>query len=599
VHVVEEAENGVIPEDSGNVATCDRRVYMKKKFLSVILSAAMLAGTLAGCGSASSGTAGSDATAGGSGAASGEKTKLKALFIAHPLTEDVTKMKWLQEMEDKAGVDVEWEVIRADWDTVKSTRFASGDIPDLVFNGTTDSDYTQYNGLFADLTQYINATDTPNIQAMFDEEPDTKILATTPEGQIYGLPKFQGKWPATNTVMFINKTWLDNLGLKVPTTYTEFENVLEQFKEKDANGNGDPNDEIPLDYNAYGGNDAFFNSAYSLTNLIGSLGIQTTDWGTDAYFAEDGKIRNYAVDERYKLFMKYIADLYSKGLIDENALTNDYSAFQSLSRGDESGNAVVGCVFGWEETDKFGNKLSSQYVPVPALDYDIDCAKGTYDTRWRNDYTGLNMSGNRVCISSKCKNIPAAMKFLDQFYDSTNSVQVLFGGITDKCVEKTGDNSFKVCDPLDSTVDAGTWKWTNAFADNGPMYIRRDTQIDMAPDMDNALKERETYADVLAKASESDTYPQMFMKYSADDLNTLAVTQANITSIIDNQWSLWMTGEQDIDSTWDAYVKSVQDAGLDTVLQIRQKAFDQYLQTMKTASAGSSASGSASTAASN
>ena len=572
---------------------------MKKKMLSIILTAAMLAGTLAGCGSAVSN--GSDSAAKGqetaSGTATGEKTKLKALFIAHPLTADVTKMKWLQAMEDAAGVDVEWEVIRADWDTVKSTRFASGDIPDLVFNGTIDSDYTQYNGLFADLTQYINATDTPNIQAMFDEQPDTKILATTPEGQIYGLPKFQGKWPATNTVMFINKTWLDNLGLQVPTTYTELENVLEQFKEKDANGKGDPNDEIPLDYNAYGGNDAFFNSAYSLTNLIGSLGIQTTDWGTDAYFAEDGKVKNYAVDERYKLFMKYIAELYSKGLINQNALTNDYSAFQSLSRGDESGNAVVGCVFGWEETDKFGNKLASQYVPVPALTYDVDGKAGTYDTRWRNDYTGLNMSGNRVCISAKCKNIPAAMKFLDQFYDASNSVQVLFGGIPDGCVEKTGDNSFKVCDPLDSSVDAGTWKWTNAFADNGPMYIRKDTEIAMAPDMTNALKEREVYTDTLAKATQSDTYPQMFMKYSADDLNTMAVTQANITSIVDNQWSLWMTGEQDIDSTWDAYVQSVKDAGLDQILQIRQKAFDSYLSTMQGSTAA--ASDSASTAASN
>ena len=572
---------------------------MKKKMLSIILTAAMLAGTLAGCGSAASN--GSDSAAKGQETASrtaiGEKTKLKALFIAHPLTADVTKMKWLQAMEDAAGVDVEWEVIRADWDTVKSTRFASGDIPDLVFNGTIDSDYTQYNGLFADLTQYINATDTPNIQAMFDEQPDTKILATTPEGQIYGLPKFQGKWPATNTVMFINKTWLDNLGLQVPTTYTELENVLEQFKEKDANGNGDPNDEIPLDYNAYGGNDAFFNSAYSLTNLIGSLGIQTTDWGTDAYFAEDGKVKNYAVDERYKLFMKYIAELYSKGLINQNALTNDYSAFQSLSRGDESGNAVVGCVFGWEETDKFGNKLASQYVPVPALTYDVNGKAGTYDTRWRNDYTGLNMSGNRVCISAKCKNIPAAMKFLDQFYDASNSVQVLFGGIPDGCVEKTGDNSFKVCDPLDSSVDAGTWKWTNAFADNGPMYIRKDTEIAMAPDMTNALKEREVYTDTLAKATQSDTYPQMFMKYSADDLNTMAVTQANITSIVDNQWSLWMTGEQDIDSTWDAYVQSVKDAGLDQILQIRQKAFDSYLSTMQGSTAA--ASDSASTAASN
>ena len=303
------------------------------------------------------------------------------------------------------------------------------------------------------------------------------------------------------------------------------------------------------------------------------------------------------MDERYKLFMKYIAELYSKGLINQNALTNDYSAFQSLSRGDESGNAVVGCVFGWEETDKFGNKLASQYVPVPALTYDVNGKAGTYDTRWRNDYTGLNMSGNRVCISAKCKNIPAAMKFLDQFYDASNSVQVLFGGIPDGCVEKTGDNSFKVCDPLDSSVDAGTWKWTNAFADNGPMYIRKDTEIAMAPDMTNALKERETYADTLAKATQSDTYPQMFMKYSADDLNTMAVTQANITSIIDNQWSLWMTGEQDIDSTWDAYVQSVKDAGLDQILQIRQKAFDSYLSTMQGSTAA--ASDSASTAASN
>lgn len=76
-----------------------------------------------------------------------------------------------------------------------------------------------------------------------------------------------------------------------------------------------------------GGNNAWFNSAYSLTNLIGSLGIQLTDWGTDAYFAEDSQVKNYAVDERYKLFMKYIADLYADGLINQNALTNDYFYF--------------------------------------------------------------------------------------------------------------------------------------------------------------------------------------------------------------------------------------------------------------------------------
>lgn len=561
---------------------------MKKKVLATLISTTMIVSMLSGCGSskpaeeAGSSTTKTEAASDTSqNEDSKEKTKLTALIISHPLTQDVTEMEWVQEIEEQAGVEIEWEQIRADWETVKSTRFAAGDIPDLLFNATIDSDYTKYNGLFMDLSSYISAETTPNINAMFTEEPDTKVLATTMEGKIFGIPKFQGKWPSTNTVMFINQTWLDNLGLEVPTTYTEFKDVLMAFKEQDANGNGDVNDEIPLDYNAYGGNNAWFNSAYSLTNLLGSMGIQLTDWGIDAYFAEDNQVKCYAVDERYKEWMKYIADLYANGLINQNALTNDYSAFQSLSRGNEAGEAVVGCVFGWEETDKFGPDLYTQYTPVPALEYDIDCEPGTYDTRWRNDYTGLNMAGNRVCMSAKCENPEAAMKFIDAFYDSAASVQGLFGGITDGCVEQTGDNSFKVLPPLDSNTDPGTWKWTSTMADNAPMYIRRNTEIEMAQDMTFALEERKTYDDVIAKADKSDTYPQMFMKYSEDDQNTMALTQANINNIIDNQWSLWMTGEQDIDATWDAYVQSVYDAGLEQVLEIRQTAFDEYLKSVK------------------
>lgn len=118
-------------------------------------------------------------------------------------------------------------MIYTDWATVKSTRFAAGDIPDA--NATIDSDYTTYNGLFQDLSELIEK-DVSNIQAMLEEEPDTKVLATTMEGEIYGTPKFQGKWPETNTVMFINQNWLDNLGLEQLTTFTEFEEVLKSLQ---------------------------------------------------------------------------------------------------------------------------------------------------------------------------------------------------------------------------------------------------------------------------------------------------------------------------------------------------------------------------------
>ena len=45
--------------------------------------------------------------------------------------------------------------------------------------------------------------------------------------------------------MWINKTWLENLGLEMPTTTEEFENVLKAFKDQDPNGNGVA-DETPL-----------------------------------------------------------------------------------------------------------------------------------------------------------------------------------------------------------------------------------------------------------------------------------------------------------------------------------------------------------------
>lgn len=502
--------------------------------------------------------------------AEGEKVKLKGLFIAHPLTKSVYDMKWLMEIEEKAGVDVEWEQIYTDWDQIKTTRFAAGDIPDILINATGDADYTTYNGLFLELTDLIDQY-APNIKKMFEEEPDTLALAKTYEGKIYAGPKFQGKWPDCNGVMFINKVWLDKLGLAVPTTLSELKNVLIAFRDNDANGNGNPSDEVPLDFNGW------FGSAYSLSNMIGSWGIQLVNWGYDGYFAEDGKIKNYAVDERYKAMMTYLADLYSEKLINENAITNDYSMFQSLSRGDADGNALVGVVYGWEETDKFGPKIYDQYVPCGPFTDDID-DKATSEPRWTYDFSGLNMSSNRIAISAKCANPEAAVKFMDLFYDPEVSVQVLFGSISEGNVTKVGDDHYKVEDPpAEANTDNGTWKWTSTFADNGPMYIRRATTIDMAKDMAFALAEREQYKEAIARVDmDKEYYPQFLMKYTVEDQNKLATLQAAITNVTDSWWGIWLTGEAEIADTWDDYVAEVEAAGLSEVLAIRQAAYDAW-----------------------
>ena len=62
-------------------------------------------------------------------------------------------------------------------------------------------------------------------------------------------------------------------------------------------------------------NNAWFNSAYSLTNLLGATGIQLTNWGQEGYFAEDGKVKCYAVDERYRDFLRFMSELYKDCLL--------------------------------------------------------------------------------------------------------------------------------------------------------------------------------------------------------------------------------------------------------------------------------------------
>ena len=181
-------------------------------------------------------------------------------------------------------------------------------------------------------------------------------------------------------------------------------------------------------------------------------------------------------------------------------------------------------------------------------------------------------------MSSKCANPEAAMKFIDKFYEAEHSVESLFGGITDGNLEKIADNHYKVLDPpAEANTDNGTWKWTSTFADNGPMYIRRATQIDMAKDMAFALAEREQYKEAIARIDmDKEYYPQFLMKYSVEDQNTLAQLQVGVTSVTDSWWGLWLTGEADINDTWDDYVAEVNANGLEQILAIRQAAYDAW-----------------------
>lgn len=539
----------------------------RKRIVSIILASFMGLASLTGC----SGSSGSGSQETSSSAENNAPDKLTALVVKHSLTKDVEEMEWMKEIEKEANVEIEWQQISADWDQKKGALFGSGEIPDLLIYATNQADYIQFNGLFEDWTPWIEQYG-DNIKVMFEEHPETKIMATSSDGKIYGLPSYNQKW-ANTWPMFINKTWLDNLGLEMPTTWAELEEVLIAFKEKDANGNGDTTDEIPMDCTP-------MPDVYSPIHLLGSLGVPLSEDSTSGYFAEDGVVKSIYTDDRFKEVLKFVRGLWSKGLINNEMFTQDYSKYQSVARGDGDV-AKVGFTWGWVTSDRFGEELKDQYVSLPQLKYSAD--QDESEVTWMNCNISRTVGANKVAMSANCENKEAAIRFVDLFYNEVNSMQCYFGGMndTEKCIGDNGDGTYTVLPPADESMDPGTWRWTNALSDNGFYYLADDIKLTLGEDTKDVQEQRLVYQEALERVTGDSIYPQMFMKYSAEDTNTLSMNQANIDNITSQQLAAWITGEGDIDSEWDGFVESIKNAGLTQNLEIRQAAFDEYLSTQE------------------
>ena len=109
------------------------------------------------------------------------------------------------------------------------------------------------------------------------------------------------------SLMWINRTWLGRLGMKVPTTADELTEVLRAFKTRDPNGR-DGADEIPL----------AFIGMWELRFLGHAFGIIDNDY----YMAvEDGKVVSHLDSEQNRAFLSWLHTLWEEGLLDQNGFS--------------------------------------------------------------------------------------------------------------------------------------------------------------------------------------------------------------------------------------------------------------------------------------
>ncbi len=236
-------------------------------------------------------------------------------------------------LEEQTGYKIEmtWLPEKEAGELARNALINGIDLPDAYVGFNTYPIFSETNLMQLGENGFIIPLDTliekygENLKSVWSElsEYNVKALMTSADGHIYYMPGFSSSVITRyRQVMWLNKNWLDTLGLSVPTTTDEFRDVLYAFLTRDPNGNN-INDEIPL-----AGTESY-------------MGKQVYDYLFNAFIynneknsrllLENGKIGFAPIENEWREALVYMRGLYKDGLISPLSFTQDDAGMKQMA----------------------------------------------------------------------------------------------------------------------------------------------------------------------------------------------------------------------------------------------------------------------------
>lgn len=494
-----------------------------------------------------------------------------AAMAEEPKTFSVMTMRWagmgdsfatnpfLVNLEKEMNVKVDWQIVSsADWfDTQKPVLLAGGEsvLPDVFLGFQTLGEQDIINNVeyFIPLEDLIEQH-MPNLMKAFEEMPALKATATSADGHIYSLPSRMPSRPVACNVPVINVQWLENLGLAMPTNIEELEKVLLAFKEQDANGNGDPNDEIP--YTSIG---------FDISFLV-PFGINDPN-GTGYVVNADGSASYIYTSEAYKEGLKWMNKLFNMGVVDNEIFTQDQTIRDAKC--DDPVAAKVGFAYAWSYDAIFKRWMKEYQVMEPVAGPDgVRYAHG--------DLNGVSsIKSNQLCITTACKDPVTVLKWADKFYTGEASIQNFWGGLGE-VTTANADGTYTLNNPPEG-ISADSWYWDRSLRDFGPKYssLEFDKKIILDPTQGDGLK---VAMDANTAKYVTPCFPEL--KFTSEEYEELSFIKTDIDAYIETTRAKWIT-EGGIDAEWDAFVKQLDAMGLQDMNAIYMGAYARYVESQK------------------
>lgn len=124
--------------------------------------------------------------------------------------------------------------------------------------------------------------------------------------------------------------------------------------------------------------------------------------------------------------------------------------------------------------------------------------------------------------------------------------------------------------PAGTSADA--WYWEQSLRDFGPKYVSPDFEkkIVLSTESGDGLK---LQLDKLGSEYVTEPFPNVM--YTAEEFEELPTLTTDIDSYVNTMRAQFIS-KGNIDEGWDAYVKQLNDMGLDKLLKIRTEAYSRY-----------------------
>lgn len=393
--------------------------------------------------------------------------KIAAQKHTHCMTDDFNEKIAMKMAEEATGVRIEWNLV-ADGSVEKVNAMLTADLPDAFLGLVTEGQVANSMDSFLDIKDLLPQY-APHVTADYESLEGGLGMVTWPDGSIRSMVTAdEVSYPDdADGIMIINKKWLDQLGLAIPTTTDEFYDVLCAFRDNDMNGNGDKTDEIPF----LPSNSNWCAHVINMANAWGIAGSSSSD-ASHYFMVKNGKAVPTLDTPEYRAFLEYMHKLVAEGLMGKEAFTEGQNAefFAMLKSG------VVGASICWSPYAMMSNELAEQYVAVPYLN--APDGPGFVKTGRRNKFIG-NKTG--FAITSACKNPERLLEWWDYLSSSTEIKYIAKygekGGFWD--FDANGGVYMKTPEGLRDDFTIENYKYTYGLVGLSPL-IRKDEDISIS-----------------------------------------------------------------------------------------------------------------------